>query len=274
MSTSSTCPICLTDFVERGEIAKTPCGHFYHIECINRALVESRRCPYCRANVVGVEKIQANTRHVNTGAQPSSNSVSQETDNQEDVVAMHREVFEAIAGPDRHQHQSHRRYVTPNGIVTHVDHDSFRNHHLVDAGDNDEDLVTMNAALFESLIQPQPTGAQFGRPHPSSQLGNRPPRLAPLPGMTLHPNGVGGHAHSFLMAARHEVDRLVAEQTQQGAGLRHSLPWIAHYPNGVSGRLGNSVAMTNQLHNLHRLVALQEQQEIQLLLLLHRLSLR
>ncbi|KAK0414111.1 hypothetical protein QR680_007151 [Steinernema hermaphroditum] len=69
MSTSSTCAICLSDFVERVEIAKTPCGHFYHIECINRALVESRRCPYCRADVVGVERIQANTRTQPTGSQ-------------------------------------------------------------------------------------------------------------------------------------------------------------------------------------------------------------
>jgi len=48
------CVVCLEDFWEGEEIARLPCGHNFHEECVTRWLIgHSRRCPYrCTAEAV------------------------------------------------------------------------------------------------------------------------------------------------------------------------------------------------------------------------------
>ncbi|KAJ4980704.1 hypothetical protein NE237_031541 [Protea cynaroides] len=45
---SSTCMICMDDFVKGVEIARLPCTHFFHGECIFMWLENKNSCPLCR----------------------------------------------------------------------------------------------------------------------------------------------------------------------------------------------------------------------------------
>ena len=46
-SAASTCSICL-DSLAIGLLLQHKCGHIFHKECIERWLLESSRCPWCR----------------------------------------------------------------------------------------------------------------------------------------------------------------------------------------------------------------------------------
>ena len=42
------CPICRDDYVENTIVAKLPCRHVYHYDCLHRWLTKSHTCPLCR----------------------------------------------------------------------------------------------------------------------------------------------------------------------------------------------------------------------------------
>ena len=44
---SSMCVICLDDFVKGDKLKKLPCGHHFHVSCIDKWLTEHHRCPTC-----------------------------------------------------------------------------------------------------------------------------------------------------------------------------------------------------------------------------------
>jgi len=47
----NTCPICLSGYEEGEEIRTIPCLHFYHRECIDEWLSQSKECPLCKMKI-------------------------------------------------------------------------------------------------------------------------------------------------------------------------------------------------------------------------------
>jgi len=47
----NTCPICLSIYAEGDEIRTIPCLHFYHKECIDEWLTQSKDCPVCKMRI-------------------------------------------------------------------------------------------------------------------------------------------------------------------------------------------------------------------------------
>ncbi|XP_071988984.1 uncharacterized protein [Engystomops pustulosus] len=48
---NSSCIICMEDFVAQERVAKLPCSHLFHYDCIIRWIGENVSCPICRAPV-------------------------------------------------------------------------------------------------------------------------------------------------------------------------------------------------------------------------------
>lgn len=49
------CPICISDFEDQEDLRRLPCGHFFHVECIDPWLLEkSTACPMCKQEVLVV----------------------------------------------------------------------------------------------------------------------------------------------------------------------------------------------------------------------------
>ncbi|CAJ1020840.1 Zinc finger, C3HC4 type (RING finger)/Ring finger domain/RING-like zinc finger [Leishmania utingensis] len=46
------CTICYEDMMPGGGTKRLPCGHCYHIDCLERWLEGHSTCPYCRANIM------------------------------------------------------------------------------------------------------------------------------------------------------------------------------------------------------------------------------
>eukprot|EP00397_Hematodinium_sp_SG-2012_P013867 GEMP01014092.1.p1 GENE.GEMP01014092.1~~GEMP01014092.1.p1 ORF type:complete len:352 (+),score=51.50 GEMP01014092.1:118-1173(+) len=47
------CSVCLDDFSPATTVVKkTPCGHYFHLQCIDKWLQVSRHCPICRTDIV------------------------------------------------------------------------------------------------------------------------------------------------------------------------------------------------------------------------------
>jgi hypothetical protein len=42
-----TCAVCTEDFELGDKVRELPCGHYYHIPCIDLWLVQNRKCPLC-----------------------------------------------------------------------------------------------------------------------------------------------------------------------------------------------------------------------------------
>jgi hypothetical protein len=56
------CVVCLDDFHEGDEVARLPCGHNFHENCVRRWLGHQKHCPYrCSANTV-VKREQRETQ--------------------------------------------------------------------------------------------------------------------------------------------------------------------------------------------------------------------
>ena len=51
-STSETCGICLEDYSEGCVLRVLPCGHRYHVECVDGWLLRtSDSCPFCARRI-------------------------------------------------------------------------------------------------------------------------------------------------------------------------------------------------------------------------------
>ena len=46
------CPTCLETFTQNCLIYSTPCGHIYHLNCIERWLKDNVSCPQCRKRCI------------------------------------------------------------------------------------------------------------------------------------------------------------------------------------------------------------------------------
>jgi len=45
------CTICLCEFDHDDDVRRLPCMHLFHIECVDRWLTQSKRCPICRIDI-------------------------------------------------------------------------------------------------------------------------------------------------------------------------------------------------------------------------------
>lgn len=45
------CTICLCEFDHQDDVRRLPCMHLFHIECVDRWLTQSKRCPICRLDI-------------------------------------------------------------------------------------------------------------------------------------------------------------------------------------------------------------------------------
>jgi hypothetical protein len=50
------CPICLSD-ISREDLIETSCKHKYHCLCLQRALLNKKTCPMCRADIDIIKNI-------------------------------------------------------------------------------------------------------------------------------------------------------------------------------------------------------------------------
>ena len=48
------CPICLNN-LDSVEYIKTPCGHVYHLFCLEQWVREKSECPTCRYKLLQIE---------------------------------------------------------------------------------------------------------------------------------------------------------------------------------------------------------------------------
>jgi hypothetical protein len=47
----TSCAVCLCDFQRGDELRQLPCGHTYHVECVDRWLCKSKVCPLCMHDI-------------------------------------------------------------------------------------------------------------------------------------------------------------------------------------------------------------------------------
>ena len=56
-SKSEICPICFESHNHLPLAARTPCGHYFHSKCLNRALTGGQeQCPFCRRSLTSVPR--------------------------------------------------------------------------------------------------------------------------------------------------------------------------------------------------------------------------
>ncbi|CAF3381809.1 unnamed protein product [Rotaria sp. Silwood1] len=51
ISIDEKCTICLCEFDHNDDVRRLPCMHLFHIECVDRWLTQSKRCPICRIDI-------------------------------------------------------------------------------------------------------------------------------------------------------------------------------------------------------------------------------
>ncbi|GET87330.1 hypothetical protein, conserved [Leishmania tarentolae] len=104
------CTICYEDMVPGGGTKRLPCGHCYHIDCLERWLEGHSTCPYCRADIMqmrggdsaavplAAEPNPAPAGEVDGAAAPEvqgeTPAQQQPTDTSDDVEATIREAYE------------------------------------------------------------------------------------------------------------------------------------------------------------------------------------
>ena len=45
------CPICLSELEEGVQIRQLDCAHIFHADCVDRWLIQTKNCPYCRGHL-------------------------------------------------------------------------------------------------------------------------------------------------------------------------------------------------------------------------------
>uniref|UniRef100_A0A6B2LUC3 RING-type domain-containing protein n=1 Tax=Arcella intermedia TaxID=1963864 RepID=A0A6B2LUC3_9EUKA len=45
------CPICIEEFTSGDELRHLPCGHHFHVPCIDTWLHKSKKCPLCKTHL-------------------------------------------------------------------------------------------------------------------------------------------------------------------------------------------------------------------------------
>jgi hypothetical protein len=45
------CTICLCEYEQYDSVRRLPCIHLFHIECVDKWLIQSKRCPICRIDI-------------------------------------------------------------------------------------------------------------------------------------------------------------------------------------------------------------------------------
>jgi hypothetical protein len=45
------CTICLCEYDQNDHVRRLPCMHLFHIECVDKWLIQSKRCPICRIDI-------------------------------------------------------------------------------------------------------------------------------------------------------------------------------------------------------------------------------
>ncbi|KAE9993808.1 hypothetical protein Vi05172_g8881 [Venturia inaequalis] len=71
VATKGECSICMDEVQVGNEVAKLPCDHWFHMECIRVWLQEHDTCPHCRKSVEEGKR-EAEERAAATSTQPSS----------------------------------------------------------------------------------------------------------------------------------------------------------------------------------------------------------
>jgi E3 ubiquitin-protein ligase Arkadia len=51
ISVEEKCTICLCEYNQNEHVRRLPCMHLFHIECVDRWLTQSKRCPICRIDI-------------------------------------------------------------------------------------------------------------------------------------------------------------------------------------------------------------------------------
>ncbi len=45
------CTICLCEYEQYDHVRRLPCMHLFHIQCVDKWLTQSKRCPICRIDI-------------------------------------------------------------------------------------------------------------------------------------------------------------------------------------------------------------------------------
>lgn len=45
------CCICLSKYLDNDELRELPCGHFFHVECVDKWLKINALCPLCKCEI-------------------------------------------------------------------------------------------------------------------------------------------------------------------------------------------------------------------------------
>uniref|UniRef100_A0A7S2P053 RING-type domain-containing protein n=1 Tax=Zooxanthella nutricula TaxID=1333877 RepID=A0A7S2P053_9DINO len=56
------CPICFEDLDNLSVVARTPCGHVFHEDCVRRWLAKRGTCPLCREQLCDTERAERQPR--------------------------------------------------------------------------------------------------------------------------------------------------------------------------------------------------------------------
>ncbi|XP_075078717.1 E3 ubiquitin protein ligase RIE1-like isoform X2 [Nicotiana tabacum] len=57
LESNENCCICLDDYCDGEELAKTDCGHLYHVDCIKKWIERNKSCPICKRDALAILQV-------------------------------------------------------------------------------------------------------------------------------------------------------------------------------------------------------------------------